>query len=123
MHWPFPLVADGTRLGALLVAMPASVQLELDEQLVGAVADLAAASLAHERRWRSRSRRRGATLSLTGLPNRRAFDEQLDKLLVENGDNNPVTVTLLDVDGFKDVNDTPAPRRRGRSARNARRIS
>jgi len=33
-----PLVADGVRLGALLVAMPASVQLELDEQLVGAAA-------------------------------------------------------------------------------------
>ena len=99
-----PLVADGTRLGALLVAMPASVQLELDEQLVGAVADLAAASLAQERRLALTfaEARRDA---LTGLPNRRAFDEQLDRLLAEDGDD-PVTVTLLDVDGFKTVNDT-----------------
>ncbi len=99
-----PLVADGTRLGALLVAMPASVQLELDEQLVGAVADLAAASLAQERRLALTfaEARRDA---LTGLPNRRAFDEQLDRLLEEDGDD-PVTVTLLDVDGFKTVNDT-----------------
>ena len=99
-----PLVADGTRLGALLVAMPANVQLELDEQLVGAVANLAAASLAKERRLALTfaEARRDA---LTGLPNRRAFDEQLDRLLEENGDN-PVTVALLDVDGFKTVNDT-----------------
>ena len=99
-----PLVADGTRLGALLVAMPASVQLELDEQLVRAVADLAAASLAQERRLALTfaEARRDA---LTGLPNRRAFDEQLDRLLEEDGDD-PVTVTLLDVDGFKTVNDT-----------------
>jgi cyclic di-GMP phosphodiesterase len=99
-----PLVADGTRLGALLVAMPANVQLELDEQLVGAVANLAAASLAKERRLALTfaEARRDA---LTGLPNRRAFDEQLDRLLEENGDN-PITVALLDVDGFKTVNDT-----------------
>jgi cyclic di-GMP phosphodiesterase len=99
-----PLVADGTRLGALLVAMPASVQLELDQQLVGAVADLAAASLAQERRLALTfaEARRDA---LTGLPNRRAFDEHLDRLLVDSSDE-PVTVCLLDVDGFKAVNDT-----------------
>jgi cyclic di-GMP phosphodiesterase len=99
-----PLVADGTRLGALLVAMPASVQLELDEQLVGAVADLAAASLAQERRLALTfaEARRDA---LTGLPNRRAFDEHLDLVLAES-DGSPVTVLLLDVDGFKAVNDT-----------------
>jgi diguanylate cyclase (GGDEF)-like protein len=99
-----PLVADGTRLGALLVAMPASVQLELDEQLVGAVADLAAASLAQERRLALTfaEARRDA---LTGLPNRRAFDEQLEHLLEANGDG-PVTVALFDIDGFKAVNDT-----------------
>jgi diguanylate cyclase (GGDEF)-like protein len=99
-----PLVADGTRLGALLVAMPASVQLELDEQLVGAVADLAAASLAQERRLALTfaEARRDA---LTGLLNRRAFDEHLEQMLAEAGET-PVTVALLDVDGFKAVNDT-----------------
>jgi diguanylate cyclase (GGDEF)-like protein len=99
-----PLVADGTRLGALLVAMPASVQLELDEQLVGAVADLAAASLAQERRLALTfaEARRDA---LTGLLNRRAFDEHLERILAEAGET-PVAVTLLDIDGFKAVNDT-----------------
>ena len=67
-----PLITDGTRLGALLAAMPASVQLELDEQLVRNVADLAAASLAQERRLALTfaEARRDA---LTGLPNRRAL--------------------------------------------------
>jgi putative two-component system response regulator len=100
-----PLVADGTRLGALLVATPANVQVELDEQLVGAVADLAAASLAQERRLALTfaEARRDA---LTGLPNRRAFDEHLEQMLAEAGGDNPVAVALLDVDGFKSVNDT-----------------
>jgi ribonuclease P protein subunit RPR2 len=83
-----PLVADGTRLGALLVAMPASVQLELDEQLVCAVADLAAASLAQERRLALTfaEARRDA---LTGLLNRRAFDEHLDSAIAEAGPTHP----------------------------------
>src|SRR3989442_1519325 len=36
-----PLCADGETLGALLVAMPASVVNELDEELIAAIADLA----------------------------------------------------------------------------------
>jgi putative two-component system response regulator len=100
-----PLIADGTRLGALLVAMPANVQLELDEQLVGTVADLAAASLAQERRLALTfaEARRDA---LTGLLNRRAFDEHLDEMLAAASPEAPVGVLLLDVDGFKRVNDT-----------------
>jgi diguanylate cyclase (GGDEF)-like protein len=100
-----PLVADGIRLGALLVAMPANVQLELDEPLVAAVADLAAASLAQERRLALTfaEARRDA---LTGLPNRRAFDEHLARTLEEAGPDAQVTLVLLDVDDFKAVNDT-----------------
>ena len=100
-----PLIADGTRLGALLVAMPANVQLELDAQLVGTVADLAAASLAQERRLALTyaEARRDA---LTGLLNRRAFDEHLDEALASAAPDAPVGVVLLDVDGFKQVNDT-----------------
>ncbi len=50
---------------------------ELDTDLVAAIADLAAASLAQERRFALTyaEARRDA---LTGLPNRRAFDEHLD---------------------------------------------
>ena len=66
------------------------------------VADLAAASLAQERRLALTfaEARRDA---LTGLPNRRAFDEHLDELL---GGARPIALVLLDVDEFKSVNDT-----------------
>ncbi len=99
-----PLVADGVRLGALLVAMPANVQLELDEAVVAAVADLAATSLAQERRLALTfaEARRDA---LTGLPNRRAFDESLERALRADGPDDEVTLVLMDVDEFKAVND------------------
>jgi diguanylate cyclase (GGDEF)-like protein len=100
-----PLIADSARLGAMLVAMPASVQLELDEYLVRNVADLAAASLAQERRLALTfaEARRDA---LTGLPNRRAFDEHLDETLAEASKDHPIAVAMFDVDSFKTVNDT-----------------
>ncbi|HZQ64399.1 MAG TPA: response regulator [Gaiellaceae bacterium] len=96
-----PLVGEGVCLGALLVAMPANVQVELDAEIVAATADLAAASLAQERRlsltWAEARRD-----ALTGLLNRRAFDEQLEGLL----EREQVALVLLDVDHFKAVNDT-----------------
>jgi diguanylate cyclase (GGDEF)-like protein/PAS domain S-box-containing protein len=42
---------------------------------------------------------------LTGLYNRASFDRQLAKAM-ERADRAPVTVALLDLDGFKEVNDT-----------------
>lgn len=41
---------------------------------------------------------------LTGLPNRRALDRDLEKLL-EQPDSQPLSVALVDLDGFKAVND------------------
>ena len=96
-----PLIGEGVRLGALLVAMPANVGIELDATVVAEAADLAARSLALERRaaLTFAEARRDA---LTGLPNRRAFDEHIDEL-VETTD---VALVLLDIDDFKQVNDT-----------------
>ena len=41
---------------------------------------------------------------LTGLPNRRALDERL-RTLASSADAQPLAVALVDLDGFKDVND------------------
>jgi diguanylate cyclase (GGDEF)-like protein len=41
---------------------------------------------------------------LTGLPNRRALDERL-RALASSADAQPLAVALVDLDGFKDVND------------------
>src|SRR6202790_889901 len=43
---------------------------------------------------------------LTGLPNRRQFDEKLDACLRGSGDARQVAVLMLDLDGFKRINDT-----------------
>jgi diguanylate cyclase len=47
------------------------------------------------------------TDALTGLPNRRAFDQGLDELYAKHlGGNQPISLVLLDVDHFKKINDT-----------------
>lgn len=44
--------------------------------------------------------------SLTGLPNRRFFEERLDECLRTIGTGKQLAVLMLDLDGFKAVNDT-----------------
>jgi diguanylate cyclase (GGDEF)-like protein len=63
------------------------------------------------RREHERLSRRHGTIAkqalqdpLTGLPNRRALDERLDELAAQVGDK-PLAIALVDLDGFKGVND------------------
>jgi ribonuclease P protein subunit RPR2 len=97
-----PLVADGQALGALLVAMPATVRAQSDPELVAGVADLAAASLANERRYALTyaEARRDA---LTGLANKRAFDEHLEAAIQDA--QAELSLVLFDLDDFKRIND------------------
>jgi len=44
--------------------------------------------------------------ALTGLPNRLAMLEHLDRLITERGSNPDLGVMFVDIDGFKSVNDT-----------------
>ncbi len=44
--------------------------------------------------------------ALTGLPNRTQLQERLDAALAERGADDAVSVLCLDLDGFKEVNDT-----------------
>jgi diguanylate cyclase (GGDEF)-like protein len=100
-----PLVADGEAFGAVLVVLPANVQAKADPELVAAVADLASAALATERRlaFTHAEARRDA---LTGLANKRAFDECLDAALRDSGDEGrSISLVLFDLDDFKQVND------------------
>jgi ribonuclease P protein subunit RPR2 len=99
-----PLIADGEAFGALLVALPANVQSKADPELVAAVADLASAALANERRlaFTHAEARRDA---LTGLANKRAFDECLEEALRVADDHESVSLVAFDLDDFKQVND------------------
>ena len=50
---------------------------------------------------------RAATDALTGLPNRRAIDDHLKRLLAQAGRSmQPMSAILFDLDHFKDINDT-----------------
>jgi diguanylate cyclase (GGDEF)-like protein len=50
---------------------------------------------------------RAATDALTGLPNRRAIDDHLKRLLAQAGRSlTPMSAILLDLDNFKQINDT-----------------
>ena len=100
-----PLVADGQALGALFVALPASVQAAGDPELVSAVADLASAALANERRL-AMTHAEARRDALTGLANKRAFDELLGRLPDNAGPMTDFTsLVLFDLDGFKQIND------------------
>jgi diguanylate cyclase (GGDEF)-like protein len=100
-----PLCADGEALGAVLVVLPAKVQAKADTELVAAVADLASAALANERKLALTyaEARRDA---LTGLANKRAFDECLEAALGDAVDKDKsFSLVVFDLDDFKEVND------------------
>ena len=100
-----PLLADGERLGVLLIVMPANVQFELDGDLVGALADIAAGDLSSRRKLTS-SQAEARRDPLTLLRNRRAFDEHLESILEQAKTREaPVTLVLVDLDEFKEIND------------------
>jgi diguanylate cyclase (GGDEF)-like protein len=94
-----PLVFHGETLGAI-VALPGDKGLRIDEELVTAVADLAASILGADSRV-AESRAEARRDEVTGLGNRRAFEERLARPS-EPG----LALILLDVDNFKLVNDT-----------------
>jgi len=71
---------------------------------VRSAADLAAAALASTRRH-ALTHAEARTDALTGLPNRRGFEEHLDELLERAGDGASASLALLDLDDFKQVND------------------
>ena len=100
-----PLIADAQALGAVLVALPPTVQSLADPELVAGVADLAAEALANERllALTHAEARRDA---LTGLANKRAFDEHVAKVLREpRHESARISLVILDLDDFKEVND------------------
>ncbi len=100
-----PLIADAQALGAVLVALPPSVQAFGDPELVAGVADLAAEALANERRL-ALTHAEARRDALTGLANKRAFDEHLEKMLRDpKHEATRISLVILDLDDFKQVND------------------
>jgi diguanylate cyclase (GGDEF)-like protein len=101
-----PLVSDGEALGSLLLTMPSDGGRTVDEDFVADIAALAASAFASERRH-TLTHAEARRDALTGLPNRRAYEEHLDEALREAaaGDRR-ISVVLFDLDDFKRWNDS-----------------
>lgn len=118
-----PLIAHGDLLGALVVATDTEHPSPIDLDLVATVADLAASSLANQRRLATTfdEARRDA---LTGLSNQRAFHEHLDAVLRDAQDaGSAVSLVLFDLDDFKLINDREGHARGDRALRDVARVA
>jgi diguanylate cyclase (GGDEF)-like protein len=75
-------------------------------RLLGLLADQAAVAISNASLHQTVSRQAYSDI-VTGLPNRRALDERLDEEVIKSRrTGNTFAVIMLDVDGFKSVNDT-----------------
>jgi diguanylate cyclase (GGDEF)-like protein len=101
-----PLLRENRVLGAIVItgANP-DPHIEADLRNVSLFAAVAATSL--EMAWQIEEvSRRASTDQLTGLANRRHFDEQLQRVLAESDRSGlPASLIVADIDYFKRVND------------------
>jgi diguanylate cyclase (GGDEF)-like protein len=101
-----PLSHRDETVGVLKVYAPAAHHFDEDDvETLELLSELIAAHLSHANLYEAESRdsRRDA---LTGLPNRRAFHERLPiELARASRSGHPLALVLLDLDGFKAVND------------------
>ncbi len=99
-----PLLVGGQIIGSVLVASAKTVKGDRRDRLHESVVQ-AAPILANQRNLVLAETAARAD-SLTGLPNRRAADETLKRLVAQAARNStPVAVILLDLDGLKRLND------------------
>jgi diguanylate cyclase (GGDEF)-like protein len=102
-----------TGLIAVGIGLPADVSLPADHSPRELrLACLLLSEIIRLRRQREASRRQEKVLThlalsdpLTGLPNRRAWEQQLPERLAGAGEGTPCCMALLDVDNFKELND------------------
>ena len=100
-----PLAHQDETIGVLKVYSPETNHFdETDVETLELLTDLISAHLSHANLFEAETleSRRDA---LTGLPNRRAFEERLPVELARAARTGPVSLCLLDLDGFKGVND------------------
>src|SRR6478736_6151884 len=98
---------------AVGVGLPADVSLPEDHSSRELrLACLLLAEIVRLRRQREASRRQERVLthlalsdSLTGLPNRRAWDQQIAERLTDSHGGKSLCVALLDIDNFHEIND------------------
>jgi diguanylate cyclase (GGDEF)-like protein len=102
-----PVIRDDRTVAVLVVGWQRRVNRLSDHAVTLAGLLAAEAAFAIERAdLLSRLALLASTDPLTGLPNRRSVDEDLDRLLARSGrSGRPVSVAMLDIDHFKAYND------------------
>ena len=99
-----PLLVGGQVIGSVLVARERSIDPAERDRIHDSVSQ-AAPILANQRNL-ALAERRAASDALTGLPNRRAADEAIKRMVAHAGRTvTPIAAVLLDLDHFKQVND------------------
>lgn len=99
-----PLVCGGQTIGTLLVAHEGRIS--ADERVVLRDAAGRAAPILAGQRELALAEERAVSDALTGLPNRRAADETLRRMVAHAGRSlSPLGVVLLDLDRFRVLND------------------
>ena len=104
----YPLLAGGTVIGAILMAKKdmACSYGEDSHNLMSTYAGLASSAL-HRIRLMEMTKHASVTDVLTGIYNRRFFNEILEKqLALAKRRNEPLSLLIADIDHFKNINDT-----------------
>jgi diguanylate cyclase (GGDEF)-like protein len=100
-----PLVVGGEVIGSVLVNHERSLEPQQDKRLRDSVSQ-AAPVLANLRNL-AIAELRAATDALTGLPNKRAVQDTLKRMIAHaNRAQKPLAAVLLDLDHFKQINDS-----------------
>ena len=104
-----PMVTDGRAMGALVVEEGRGLDEVVSASRINALLEFAAHGALSIRSVTllAEVERLARVDGLTALPNRRTFDETLDREVVRaTRSNEPLSLVMLDVDHFKRVNDT-----------------
>lgn len=102
-----PLKANGVVVGVMnLSRSTIGGFTESEKRLLGLLADQAAVAISNATLHQMISRKAYSD-TVTGLPNRRALDERLEREIVNaRRTEKPFGLVMMDLDGFKHVNDT-----------------
>jgi len=105
-HYNMPIVSDGNTLGVLnLYVKHGHKQTELEQNLLSASAK-AMAGIIERKKIEEKLHKLSYIDSLTGIPNRRHFMNQLDEVIIESRKARLFAILFIDLDRFKIVNDT-----------------
>jgi diguanylate cyclase (GGDEF)-like protein len=102
-----PLIMSGAVVGVMnLVRSQVGTFSQSEIRLLSLLADQAAIAICNARLHQAVNQQAHSD-TLTNLPNRRALDERLDEAIRQAGHTGrPFSVVMLDLDGFKAINDT-----------------